>query len=369
MAEQRDNLSASDGSSNSGVPSVRSVDVSERVSALEISLSSIQSNLQRLVGMQTHSVTADNSGINSQFSEVPGPSLGSSVPPFITVSSGIFSSTSQNQGFFFTNAAINALDVNSACSSATPSLVLPKDWLSLSSQLFLTQSSAPGLTISGCLSPVPNYIYREDDFNRFICGFHSTQALQFEFLPPVEPVGVQLQKLVKCDKNPDLQPIRSFQAWGVYSAVMSNVRREKLGDLLSYFLLIAKMSRDTNQLGLGWLDYDRLFRKKAAGNPTVSWGEYDVSLYVGHVVNRRYNGSNGSSVSFPTENRVCFLSNKASCDLPNCKFRHICMPCRGSHPLKFCKLPSKVKGNSRDDVFHKRSRSPSPPPFKTKKQK
>ena len=90
MAEQRDNLSASDGSSNSGVPSVRSVDVSERVSALEISLSSIQSNLQRLVGMQTHSVTADNSGINSQFSEVPGPSLGSSVPPFITVSSGIF---------------------------------------------------------------------------------------------------------------------------------------------------------------------------------------------------------------------------------------------------------------------------------------
>ena len=171
MAEQRDNLSASDGSSNSGVPSVRSVNVSERVSALEISLSSIQSNLQRLVGMQTHSVTADNSGINSQFSEVPGPSLGSSVPPFITVSSGIFSSTSQNQGFFFffTNAAINALDVNSACSSATPSLVLPKDWLSLSSQLFLTQSSAPGLTISGCLSPVPNYIYREDDFKRFIC--------------------------------------------------------------------------------------------------------------------------------------------------------------------------------------------------------
>ena len=34
MAEQRDNLSASDGSSNSVVPSVQSVDISVRVSAL-----------------------------------------------------------------------------------------------------------------------------------------------------------------------------------------------------------------------------------------------------------------------------------------------------------------------------------------------
>ena len=273
---------------------------------------------------------------------------------------------------FFTNAAINALDVNSACSSATPSLVLPKVWLSLSSQLFLTQSSAPGLTISGCLSPVPNYIVKMISKDLFV-DFNLLRPCNLNFLAPVEPVGAQLQKLVKCGKNTDLQPIRSFldwsEAWGVYSAVMSNVRREKLGDLLSYFLLIAKMSRDTNQLGLGWLVYDRLFRKKAAGNPTVSWGEYDVSLYVGHVLDRRYNGSNGSSVSFPTENRVCFLCNKASCDLPNCKFRHICMRCRGSHPLKFCKLPSKVEGNSGDDVFHKRSRSPSPPPFKTKKQK
>ena len=131
MAEQRDYLSASDGSSNSVVPSVQSVDISERVSALEISLSSIQSNLQRLVGMQTHSVTADNSGINSHVSDVPGPSSSSSVPPFLTVSAGNFSSTSQSQGIS-TNSAINALDVNFACSSATPSLVLPKDWLSVS---------------------------------------------------------------------------------------------------------------------------------------------------------------------------------------------------------------------------------------------
>ena len=275
--------------------------------------------------MQTHSVTADNSGINSHFSDVSGPSLCSSVPPFITVSSGIFSSTSQSQGIS-TNSATNTLDVNSTCISATPSLVLPKDWLGLSSQLFLTQLSAPGLTISVCLSPVSNYIVIAKDL---FVDFVVLRPCNLIFLPPVEPVGAQLQKLVKCDKNSDLQPIRSLldwsEAWSVYSTVMSNVRREKLGDLLSYFFLIAKMSRDTNQLGSGWSDNDRLFRKKAAGNPHVSWGEYDVLLNVGHVLNRRYNGSNGSSVSFPTGNRVCILWNKASGDLPSCKFRHICV--------------------------------------------
>ena len=50
------------------------------------------------------------------------------------------------------------------------------------------------------------------------------------------------------------------------------------------------MSRDTEQLGLGWLQYDRLFRKKAAGNASFSWGEYDIPLYVAHVLNKKHFG-------------------------------------------------------------------------------
>ena len=43
-----------------------------------------------------------------------------------------------------------------------------------------------------------------------------------------------------------------------------------------------------------WLQYDRLFRKKAAGNASVSWGEYDIPQYVAHVLNKKHVGVFGS---------------------------------------------------------------------------
>ena len=110
MAEKRDNFSAPDEPSDSVVPSVQRADFSEQVSAVKLSLCNIQGNFQRLVAMQTCAVTADNLGINSNFSDVSGPSSGSGVPPFIALSSEIFSSTSQWQGIS-PNSAINALDV------------------------------------------------------------------------------------------------------------------------------------------------------------------------------------------------------------------------------------------------------------------
>ena len=60
------------------------------------------------------------------------------------------------------------------------------------------------------------------------------------------------------------------EAWCVYASIMFHLKRGRLGDLLSHFLVITKMSRDTSNFGMGWLDYDRLFRLKAAGNPNVS---------------------------------------------------------------------------------------------------
>ena len=64
----------------------------------------------------------------------------------------------------------------------------------LAFQLFLTQSSAPGLTISGCLSPVPHYIVKMIAKYLFM-DIVLLRPCNLIFLPPVEPVGHSYKNL------------------------------------------------------------------------------------------------------------------------------------------------------------------------------
>ena len=170
-------------------------------------------------------------------------------------------------------------------------------------------------------------------------------------LPQAEPVCVQLIKLVKCENNSSMQPICSFldwaEVWCVYASIMFHVKRDRLGDLLSYSLAIAKMSRETGHFGMDCLDYDRLFRLRAAGNANVSWGEYDVSLYFGHVFKK--SGSQEtklpSSASMDGRN-ICFKWNKSICDFHPWRYLHICTCCNGNHPFKTCKYSGFAKSGS-----------------------
>ena len=265
------------------------LEMSERVSVLENSLSGIQRSLQRLVDMQPQGQSKESPGMSFNPPGVSMSNLSANAPPFVAIS-GSSSVSNEGQSSSSCSVPINVPEANLPVYSSTPSLVLPKDWLSLTSQLFMTQSSCSGLTIGGALSPVPDYIVKMVTKGLFV-DFVLLRPCNLPYLPPVEPVGSQLEKLLKCEKNSDLRPIQSFldwsEAWCVYAAIVFHVKKESVGGLLSYFLLISKMSRDTEQLGLGWLQYDRLFRKKAAGNASVSWGEYDIPLYVAHVLNKK----------------------------------------------------------------------------------
>ena len=151
--------------------------------------------------------------------------------------------------------------------------------------------------------------------------------------------------------------------------VCCHVKKESLGGLLSYFLVISKMSRDTEHLGLGWLQYNQLFRKKAAGNASVSWGEYDIPCCVAHVLNKNHVGGFWvfSKSSFDT--RICFQWNKYGCEVRHCRFRHACMHCQGDHQAKFCKMPKNMGRNFGGESSHKRHRSPSSMPSKRKSHK
>ena len=344
-----------------------SLDVSARVGVLENAVLEMRKDVRSLDSMQSLLHSEQGMRLNVPLSSEQN--LPPRVPSFVTVSSAgssipIFSAQSSANQLLLHEGGTSA-------SIATPSLVLPKDWLGFTSKLFMTQAGSSSLSVAGALPPIPNYLVQMVSKDLFI-ELVLLRPCNLVQLPQVEPVDAQLIKLVKCEKNSSMQPIRSFldwaEAWCVYASIMFHVKRDRLGDLLSHFLVIAKMSRDTSHFGMGWLDYDRLFRLKAAGNPNVSGGEYDVSLYLGHFFKKSgfQETKPPNSASMDGRN-ICLKWNKSICDFHPCCYRHICTGCNGNHPFKTCKYSGFAKSDSVDSGS-KRPRSLSPP-LKSKKHK
>ncbi len=125
--------------------------------------------------------------------------------------------------------------------------------------------------------------------------------------------------------------------------------------------------------GFGWRAYDEQFRLRRAADPTSSWGQMDVELWVTVATaaqmgpslrqniagyNTAYSANAGSRSSYGFSNggngRVnspgnrfaaghCFAFNRSQgCTFPNCKFAHKCSSCsRFGHNALSCWL----KGN------------------------
>ena len=95
-------------------------------------------------------------------------------------------------------------------------------------------------------------------------------------------------RLLRCDKNSELLPIHTFQdwaeAWIVFASLYLQFHPDKVGQLMGYFLQISKIQRDS--YSGGWLAYDRAFRKRVAENPSASWSDIDVNLFISNVFKR-----------------------------------------------------------------------------------
>ena len=103
-------------------------------------------------------------------------------------------------------------------------------------------------------------------------------------LPTVEPSPPQLSRMIRSE----LSPVHGFvdwaEAWAVYTGVLSSYNPSKVKDLIGYFLLLATASKEVP--GLGWLDYDKAFRKLAEDDPSASWGEASPTLWVTTVITK-----------------------------------------------------------------------------------
>ena len=88
-----------------------------------------------------------------------------------------------------------------------------------------------------------------------------------------------MRKMFWCAANSHFQDWA--EAWLVFASLHLQFPPERVGQLISYFLQISKIHRDS--YSEGWLAYDRAFRKKVVENPRASWSDIDLNLFVSNV--------------------------------------------------------------------------------------
>ncbi len=169
----------------------------------------------------------------------------------------------------------------------------------------------PSLTVSSASAPIPGYLVQKIALLQYV-DFVLLCPSNLDKLPQAEVTGAQNTRFVK----QNLSPIRSFinwvEAWSMFAGVMAKKHPEKLPDLICYFLLLSKASRDI--AGTGWLDYDKAFRQQAAqskAEPTL-W----VSLMIPRGIPRATSASNTAAptgFSKREDRAVCKLWNLQSC--------------------------------------------------------
>ena len=350
-----------------------------RLVALESAVSNIQQSVQLLLSSRgpadfslSNQGTATSSGTNLQatgFSMSSGQSVCSQTfaPSFLPVASVGLNQPNVNPTSSLSSQPTSNLAA--AQSSGVPSLAnwnIPKELFALNPQLFVTsQISEPGFSVAGVLPPVPGYIVNMVKNNIFV-DFVLLRPANLNKLPPVEPVGAQLMRLLRCDKNSELLPIHTFQdwaeAWIVFASLYLQFHPDKVGQLMGYFLQISKIQRDS--YSGGWLAYDRLFRKRVAENPSASWSDIDVNLFISNVFKTSTRSSvASSSMTIDQSTNICFFWNKGHCKFDPCRFQHVCFACKGSHRVDEC---FRVSQDSFQKKSRRRSPSPESPPRKKK---
>lgn len=146
-------------------------------------------------------------------------------------------------------------------------------------------------------------------------------------------------------------------------SVLATKYPHKTPQLMAYQQTIIRAHRTF--VGEGWLTYDVCFRRKAAIVKSLDWGMVDFTLYnetftgraksiprCRHCLSEHHQSADCSYAPDLSEvpqsghrpvhqpSQICQLYNGKHgdrCHFSPCKFRHVCMDCKGSHPVANCR--------------------------------
>ena len=136
-----------------------------------------------------------------------------------------------------------------------------------------------------------------------------------------------------------------LSAFAVYCTILLTSFPRRAVEMFAYQEIIRSAQRKF--AGFAWLSYDIDFRRKAAGNLSLNWGERDTQLYLMKFTGQAKSccsicGSGdhysyGCSLSAlrpnNTQRGLCNNYNRGTkCSQDPCPFSHRCKTCYGDHP-------------------------------------
>ena len=160
-----------------------------------------------------------------------------------------------------------------------------------------------------------------------------------------------------------------LDAYTTYMLVLVTAYPRRSLELLKYQQTISCAA--TKFKGLSWLTYDEQFRRRAANDLTINWGQVDLELWTvtfsglakPHciVCSSPYHSHSDCPSADPSRQQprtgsVCFRFNRAAgCASSSCQFPHVCRRCHSpSHSILSC-----PKSNTRKDQSNQRYQSSS----------
>ncbi|KAM3921520.1 uncharacterized protein RB166_010915 [Leptodactylus fuscus] len=186
-------------------------------------------------------------------------------------------------------------------------------------------------------------------------------------LLPLEKFNLDRVKPDECKKEEEerrryrLIP-RTFSNWLQAFCILASVVGEKAPDncsgLFYYLDSIGEAYRVYG--GNAWLRYDEHFRQRKAVRPSLRWDHKDISSWMklmaatkggGGQSFRDGFGGSGSASGRPAGagKGCCWQYNEGHCKFGgDCRFKHECSGCRGTHPLTRCFKKGKGRGGDID---------------------
>lgn len=154
--------------------------------------------------------------------------------------------------------------------------------------------------------------------------------------------------LVKQKTNSFLSIEKWTTAFIIFSSIMLEKYRTRTQEMLKYMRDIRIAASKSS----GWYKYDEQFRLRKASDPHSSWGQINTELWLLFVNNNKtpfnpdqpHNAYNPTikhqpRLNTPSNNYYCNLYNSGKqCRFyPNCRFKHSCKLCGGTHAAINCR--------------------------------
>ena len=165
-----------------------------------------------------------------------------------------------------------------------------------------------------------------------------------------------------------------LQCFGVYVSIRGMQSPTSIPEFMAYMSMVVRVNQE--YAGMGWLNYDTLYRKHAALKRDTNWSVINTTIYA-----RCFTGAprnpvkcgvcaatthatqecvEGLSLDVSLEHRVesmerqltqwaprprapirhsgevCNKWNREECTFPYCRHTHVCSICAGAHPATRC---------------------------------